>query len=127
MQWKSLNGLLLALALLSSVGVAQAGSWFEEQQMTPEGEKLYGAWFKSCCDGGDVFKTRFRSVENDGSLWGKEHYQYWKDGQWLNVPPEIVRHGKTPDGQPVLFLYTHHNNAIQLEAPICFVIDEPGI
>lgn len=102
-------------------------SWYEQQEMTPGAQQRLAAWFKSCCDGGDTFKTRFRSVENDGSEWGKEHYQYLKGGEWLDIPPDIVHHGKTPDGQPVLFLYSYDNSPIPYGTPICFIIDGAGI
>lgn len=120
----------LALLSLTAGNLANAEgkeNWYEQQELTPEAQTLYSTWFKSCCDHGDAFKTRFRSAENDGSLWGKEHWQYWKDGQWLDVPPEIVHHGPTPDGQPVLFLYSYHDNPIPFGAPLCFIIDGAGI
>lgn len=128
---KSLYQVFFALALLASGGVAQSqgkNPWYEQQRLSGQTMDRLGVTWTSCCDGGDVFRTRFQSVENDGSEWGKQHYQYWRDGQWLNIPPDVVHHAKTPDGQPVLFLYTYKDNPdIPAGTPLCFIIDEPGI
>ena len=34
--------------------------WFNAQEMNPAARQRLGVPWKSCCDNGDVFKTRFR-------------------------------------------------------------------
>lgn len=94
--------------------------WFRRQTMTPDACNRVQVGNCSCCDHGDVFKTRFRLAEN-GSKYGVETYEYWKDDKWKLIPPDIVKHDKTPDGRPVLFI--NHRNGQEL----CFIIDEEGI
>ncbi len=115
------------LNLVLAPAAARDSGWYSSQHLSPETQSRLGVTWTSCCDGGDVFKTRFRSVENDGSMWGKEHYQYLKSGEWLDIPPDIIRHEKTPDGQPTLFLYSYdYNPDIPFGTPLCFIIDEGG-
>lgn len=95
-------------------------SWYKSQKMNPAAKKRLQAGFESCCDEGDHFKTRFRLL-NDGSKYGAETYEYWKDGKWNVVPPDIIQRKKTPDGQPVLFIQTSTGKEL------CFIIDEEGI
>lgn len=93
-------------------------SWYHQQQITPEANARLNLPFKSCCGSGDTFKTRFRLL-NDGSRYGAETYEYWKDNKWNEVPVDIISHAPTPDGRPVLFLRNK-------ELPICFIIDSEG-
>lgn len=118
---------VLVLALVGTVGAADAhdghephAAWFRSQTMNPATTERLGVHYKSCCDGGDHFKTRFRLVE-DGSKYGTETYEYWKDGQWRPIPVDIVQHKPTPDGQPVLFIERHSGQEL------CFIIDREGI
>src|SRR5213075_1391805 len=43
--------------------------WFQLKRINPEAQKRLNVPFKSCCDNGDVFKTRFR-VGTVGKLNG---------------------------------------------------------
>ena len=40
----------------------QHHEWFNKQEMNPAAQRRLGVPWKSCCDNGDVFKTRFRVV-----------------------------------------------------------------
>ncbi|HLH93569.1 MAG TPA: hypothetical protein VKW08_00480 [Xanthobacteraceae bacterium] len=91
----------LALFLLLSTS-AFAGSWYDEQTLTPETQKRLNVGWNSCCLGSEVVKTQFRVNKTD---YGDEWY-YLKDGAWRRVPPDIV-HGDehAPNGQATLFIY----------------------
>jgi hypothetical protein len=43
-----------------------------------------GVPYKSCCDAGDVYKTRFRIAADNSDQW-----QYFKDGKWKVIPPDV--------------------------------------
>jgi hypothetical protein len=60
--------------------------WFNAQEMNPAARKRLGVPWKSCCDNGDVFKTRFRVAEDRSDQW-----QYLRDGQWRTVRPTSSR------------------------------------
>lgn len=94
--------------------------WFNNQEMTPASRERMQVPWKSCCDAGDHFQTRFRLVE-DGSKYGTETYEYLKDGVWKIIPADIVQRKPTPDGSPVLFI----NKYTGVE--LCFFIDREGI
>lgn len=94
--------------------------WYDSQEMNPAARERLSVPFKSCCDNGDVFHTRFRVVE-DGSRYGTETYEYEREGRWKLVPADIIQRKKTPNGQPVLFIHKATGNEL------CFIIDEPGI
>ena len=49
--------------------------WFQSQQINPDAQKRLGVAFKSCCDHGDVFKTRFRVGNDGGDRW---EYLRWR-------------------------------------------------
>ena len=38
--------------------------WFNKQEMNPAAQHRLGLPYKSCCDNGDVFKTRFKVGED---------------------------------------------------------------
>ena len=79
-----------------------------------------GIGFRSCCDAGDVYPTRFRVV-SDGSKYGHDEWQYEKKGQWLPIPPDIIQRTETPTGQPVLFLYPYNDHPnVKQGTPVCF-------
>src|SRR5436190_15267841 len=65
--------------------------WYNKQVMSPAAQLRLGVPWKSCCDNGDVFKTRFRVGEDRSDQW-----QYLKDGQWRIVPPDIIKEEDTP-------------------------------
>ena len=60
--------------------------WLNKQEINPAAQLRLGVPWKSCCDNGDVFKTRFRVGEDRSDQW-----QYLKDGRWKIVPPDIIR------------------------------------
>ena len=72
--------------------------WFNAQEMNPAARQRLGVPWKSCCDNGDVFKTRFRVAEDRSDQW-----QYLKDGQWRTVPPDIIKEEDTPDHSASFF------------------------
>lgn len=95
--------------------------WYSSQRITDATKKRLSLPYSDCCGNGDVFKTRFRMIE-DGSKYGAETYEYEKNGKWLLIPPDVVQHKRTPDGQPRLFLRSGGSGE-----PVCFIIDEEGI
>jgi hypothetical protein len=90
--------------------------WFNAQEMTAAARQRLGVPWKSCCDNGDVFKTRFRVGEDRSDQW-----QYLKDGEWKTIPPDIIKEGDTPDHTPVLFI----NKYTGME--LCFFVPQGGI
>src|SRR6267142_2829136 len=90
--------------------------WFNAQGMNPAARQRLGVPWKSCCDNGDVFKTRFRVGDDRSDLW-----QYLKDGEWKTIPPDIIKEDDTPDHTPVLFI----NKYTGME--LCFFVPQGGI
>ena len=43
--------------------------WFQSQRINPDAQKRLNVPFKSCCDNGDVFKTRFRVGTANEDQW----------------------------------------------------------
>lgn len=92
-------------------------SWYNNQTMNEATRKRLGVEYKSCCDAGDHFRTRFRVAEDRSDQW-----QYLaKDGRWKVIPPDIVQEGPTPEDQPVLFI----NKYTGVE--LCFFVPKGGI
>ena len=83
---------------------------------SPAARERLGVPWKSCCDNGDVFKTRFRVGEDRSDQW-----QYLKDGEWRIIPPDIIKEGDTPDHTPVLFI--NKNTGVEL----CFFVPLGGL
>jgi hypothetical protein len=115
------------LALAFTVIAAQAhdhrmanADWYKSQTINPEARQRMQLGYKSCCDAGDHFQTRFRLV-NDGSKYGVETYEYWTGDAWKVVPQDIIQRKKTPDGKPVLFIIKSSGKEV------CLIIDEEGI
>lgn len=90
--------------------------WYNRQEMNPAARQRLGVPYKSCCDNGDVFKTRFRVADDKSDQW-----QYLKDGQWKVIPPDIIKEEDTPDRQPVLFINRHTGQEL------CFFTPRGGI
>ena len=68
--------------------------WFNRQEMNPAAQHRLGVPWKSCCNNGDVFKTRFRVADDHSDQW-----QYLKDGQWKvegNVWPDRDKESSAP-------------------------------
>lgn len=86
--------------------------------MNPAAQKRLGVDWKSCCEHGDVVKTKFHVEVDDG----KDAWYYIKDGEWKRVPPDIIHWGEhAPDGQPTLFVYQSTGQEL------CFYPPEEGI
>jgi hypothetical protein len=84
-----------------------------------ETPRLAPSW-KSCCDGGDVFKTQFRVIE-DGSKYGHDTWWYLKDGIWKQVPDDVIHWGEhAPSKQATLFIRWTGQE-------LCFYPPEEGI
>lgn len=84
--------------------------WYRTRTLTPAAEKRIG--FKSCCDAGDVVKTRFRGEGN--------HWFWLNNSNWEQVPPDIIHWGVvTPTSEPVLFAVAGK--------PVCFFPGAGGI
>jgi len=90
--------------------------WYNKQVMSPAAQLRLGVPWKSCCDNGDVFKTRFRVGEDRSDQW-----QYLKDGQWRIVPPDIIKEEDTPDHLPVLFINKSTGDEL------CFFVPKGGL
>jgi hypothetical protein len=90
--------------------------WFQSQQINPNAQKRLGVSFKSCCDNGDVFKTRFRVSNNGGDQW-----EYLDGETWKIIPADIIHEEPSLDNTPVLF--KHRLNGVEL----CFFKPQGGI
>jgi hypothetical protein len=90
--------------------------WYNKQEMSSAAQRRLGVPWKSCCDNGDVFKTRFRVGEDRSDQW-----QYLKDGQWRTVPPDIIKEEDTPDHLPVLFINKSTGDEL------CFFVPKGGL
>jgi hypothetical protein len=108
--------LCVPLAAQAHDSTMQHADWFNNQEMNPAARDRLGVPWKSCCDNGDVFKTRFRVADDNSDQW-----QYLKDGQWKVIPPDIIKEGDTPDHVPVLFI--NRSNGMEL----CFFVPKGGI
>ncbi|MBR1122827.1 hypothetical protein JQ628_14965 [Bradyrhizobium lablabi] len=121
---KAFGRVLTTFGVLLLVGVRadahdpsmQHHEWFNKQEMNPAAQRRLGLSYKSCCNNGDVFKTRFRVAEDRSDQW-----QYLKDGEWKIIPPDIIKESDTPDRTPVLFI----NKATGQE--LCFFVPQGGL
>ena len=76
-------------------------AWYKNAELTEEAQKRFT--FKSCCAKSDVFRTRFKVNQVNGS---DEWWYFTKDGRWKLIPADIIHGEETaPDGQPTLFIY----------------------
>ena len=108
--------LCVPLAAQAHDSTMQHADWFNNQEINPAARDRLGVPWKSCCDNGDVFKTRFRVADDNSDQW-----QYLKDGQWKVIPADIIKEGDTPDHVPVLFI--NRSNGMEL----CFFVPKGGI
>jgi hypothetical protein len=90
--------------------------WFQSQRINPNAQKRLGVTFKSCCDNGDVFKTRFRVGNNGGDQW-----EYLDGETWKVIPADIIHEEPSLDNTPVLF--KHRLTGMEL----CFFKPQGGI
>ena len=91
--------------------------WYKSQTMNESARKRLGVTYKSCCDAGDHYRTRFRVGGDNSDQW----LYLAKDGQWKVVPPDIIKQQDTPENQPVLFINQHTG------VELCFFVPEGGI
>lgn len=89
--------------------------WYEAQEINPEARTRLSMSWKSCCAHSDVVKTRFR-VSRESA---EDEWWYLDGNQWRKVPSDIIHwNDPTPDGQPVLFVYSGQ--------PTCFYPGDSG-
>src|SRR3954454_7202648 len=91
-------------------------SWFNSQTINEAARERLNVPHKACCDAGDHFKTRFRLPADNSDQW-----EYFKDGVWKVVPPDIIKDEETPENQPVLFINRHTG------VELCFFAPRGGI
>jgi hypothetical protein len=58
--------------------------WYKSRKLTDAAAKRFA--FKSCCDGSDKVETQFRVDKATGD----DKWYYQKDGQWVEVPPDVI-------------------------------------
>ena len=73
--------------------------WFRSQTMTEAAQKRLNVPWKSCCDNGDVFRTRFRVGQAGEDVWEYEIVP----GVWKVIPPDIIKDNPSLDSEPILF------------------------
>ena len=61
--------LCVPLAAQAHDSTMQHADWFNNQEMNPAARDRLGVPWKSCCDSGDVFKTRFRVADDNSDQW----------------------------------------------------------
>ena len=72
--------------------------WYKSRKLTDAAAKRFA--FKSCCDGSDKVETQFRVDKATGD----DKWYYQKDGQWVEVPPDVIWWDEhSPTGEAVLF------------------------
>ena len=72
--------------------------WFRSQIMNETVQKRLNVPWKSCCDNGDVFRTRFRV----GTV-GEDVWEYLDGDTWKVIPPDIIKDNPSLDTEPILF------------------------
>jgi hypothetical protein len=91
-------------------------------------ERMYHKEAQSCCDAGDVVKTKFK-VEGTGQHPDDQWYA-WLNEKWVRIPPDRIVPGYAPDGQAYLFMLDFVSD---MEAPsgfkiiACFVRPKGGL
>ncbi len=72
--------------------------WFRSQIMNDSAQKRLNVPWKSCCDNGDVFRTRFRV----GTV-GEDVWEYLDGDAWKVIPADIIKENPSLDTEPILF------------------------
>jgi hypothetical protein len=72
--------------------------WFESQQMNEAARRRLDVPYKSCCDNGDVFRTRFRVGVSNEDQW-----EYLDGATWKVIPADIIKDDPSLDSEPILF------------------------
>jgi hypothetical protein len=121
--------LALLLGVVLAVGIAQRveaqdarKQWFESQTLNEATRQRLGVQYKSCCDGGDVYRTQFRVVD-DGTKHGAEtwFYQHKQTGEWRPIHPDIIKDEASIDEEPILFINKYDGKEL------CFFPPKGGI
>jgi hypothetical protein len=94
----------------------QRQQWFQSQSINPDAQRRLNVPFKSCCDNGDVFKTRFRVGAQNEDQW-----EYLDGDTWKVIPADIISNEPSLDNTPILF----KNRADGKE--LCFFKPQGGI
>jgi len=106
-------GLLLVVSPASGEWKSEYGQANPER---PDAQKRLNVPFKSCCDNGDVFKTRFRVGSANEDQW-----EYLDGDTWKIIPADIISNEPSLDNTPILF----KNRADGKE--LCFFKPQGGI
>ena len=97
---------------MNTVGLAQVSKdvaasspevreWYNNQSLNEATRQRLQVDWHSCCNHGDVFRTKFKVGGDGGDEWW-----YLKDKTWTRIPNDIVHWGEhAPDGRPTLFIY----------------------
>jgi hypothetical protein len=101
---------------------AQADSatreWYKSQKINPAARQRMGHAWSSCCERGEVFRTKFRG--GDGPH-GSDEWWYLKNGQWKRIPDDVIHWDEhAPDKRPTLFLFNGNGEEL------CFYPGEDG-
>ena len=92
--------------------------WFESLEIPQAARQRMGIVYKSCCDRGDLVKTKFRVGMKGDDVW---EYLDDADGGWKVVPADIILDQPGLDGEPRMF------KRIMTGEPLCFVKPNGGI
>jgi hypothetical protein len=98
-------------------GNSSRKQWFESLEIPDAARQRMGISYKSCCDQGDVFKTRFRVGVTGDDVW--EYLD--SDSSWKLVPADIILNEPGLDSEPRLF------KRMATGEPLCFVKPNGGI
>jgi hypothetical protein len=75
--------------------------WYNNQLLNEATRQRLQVDWHSCCNHGDLFRTKFKVGGDGGDEWW-----YLKDNTWKKIPNDIVHWGEhAPDGRPTLFIY----------------------
>ena len=76
---------------------------------------------RSCCDAGDVVKTRFmvESVDPELARHPEDRWYAWLKDKWVMIPSDKTVPDYAPDGQAYLFVLA--------ETIVCFVRPKGGL
>jgi hypothetical protein len=98
----------------------QHAEWFNKQEINPAARERMGVPYKSCCDAGDVYKTRFRVGLDNSDQW-----QYQKDGVWTKTRP-IASRSSSSTGTPASNSdSSFHEGARDVRNALCDRVPQP--
>lgn len=87
-------------------------AWYKQQTINPAAKQRMGIAYNSCCDYGDVYKTRFRK---------NGRWEYLDGDVWKVIPEDIIKDAPTPDSEPTLFRNRHDGKEL------CFFLGQGGL